>query len=198
MRTSVLSLFFTDDIRILVSAARIAAETTHCHPLGIEGAVLISVATNKLLYGATELETLSSSASYCLSVEFQERLRLVEEWLVSSAIPAPREVANRLGNGMSAESSCVSALYIALRHLHASFNELIKFVIACNGDVDTIGAMAGTLWGTCNGASALPEMPLEQQAAIERTAERLYERTFATLSNDSFERDAPKAARHEI
>ena len=32
-------------------------------------------ATHKLLNGATKLETPSSSASYCLSVEFQERLR---------------------------------------------------------------------------------------------------------------------------
>jgi poly(ADP-ribose) glycohydrolase ARH3 len=191
MRTSVLSLFFTDDIPALVSETRKAAETTHCHPLGIEGAVLISVATHKLLNGATKLETLSSAASYCLSVEFQERLRLVEEWLVANALPEPREVANRLGNGMSAQSSCVSALYIALRHLQASFNELIEFVIACKGDVDTIGAMAGTLWGTYNGASALPKMPLEQQAAIESTATRLYERGCKALPDPSNERTSP-------
>jgi poly(ADP-ribose) glycohydrolase ARH3 len=176
MRASVLALFFTESVEALVSEARKAAEVTHCHPLGVEGAVLISVAAHKLLNMNTELETLSAGAACCSLVEFQERLRLAEGWMVSDAAPTPREVAKRLGNGMSAHSSCVSALYIALRYLHADFSELMDFVIACKGDVDTIGAMAGTLWGAYNGASALPRMRLEQHAAIESTAIRLHAR----------------------
>jgi poly(ADP-ribose) glycohydrolase ARH3 len=174
MRTSVLSLLFTDSLPELIDEARKAAEITHCHPLGIEGAILISVATHKLLYRSNAIETLVSSATYCQSGEFRERLRLAEEWLMGAARPEPKTVAARLGNGMSAHSSCVSALYIALRHLDASFVELIDFVIACKGDVDTIGAMAGTLWGAYNGASSLPKMSFEQKGVIESTAMQLF------------------------
>ena len=174
MRTPVLSLFITEGLPELIKETRRAAETTHGHPLGVEGAVLISVASHKLLRRSSTTEVLSSCAACCQSDEFRERLELVGEWLAENAHPEPKTVAARLGNGMSAHESCVSALYIALRHLEASFAALIGFVIACKGDVDTIGAMAGALWGACNGASALPRMRLEQQTEIERTATRLF------------------------
>ena len=196
MRTSVLSLFFTGDLPTLVRETRRAAETTHGHPLGMEGAILISVATHKLLNRAEQLEALSSAASHCLSMEFQERLGLVEEWLQTGRRPQPREVADRLGNGVSAQSSAVTALYIALRHLQASFTELIEFVIACKGDVDTIGAMAGTLWGTYNGASSLPKVPLERRATIESIAAQLYERANKALPDASINRACPGEPGH--
>ena len=82
----------------------------------------------------------------------------------SDAPPDPQSVARRLGNGIAAAESCVTALYLALRFLAASFDELQSFVAECGGDVDTIGAMAGAVWGGCHGVSALP---LDELAKLE-------------------------------
>jgi len=73
-----------------------------------------------------------------------------------------------------------SAIYIALRFLDASFDELLAFTAACKGDVDTIGAMAGAIWGARNGAEALPAnliSRLEQANRIRDVANKLYEAT---------------------
>lgn len=173
MRASVLALFFADDLDDLVYHTRKASEVTHGHRLGIEGAVLIAVATHKLLHRCTPLETIAAVEKYCPSTPFQNRLKLIRKALLYGAMPPPKKVALHLGNGMTAPASCVSALYIALRHLHTSFHSMMNFTIACGGDVDTIGAMAGTLWGVYNGAYALPTNPIEAQETIEATAVQL-------------------------
>ncbi|MEN9374741.1 MAG: hypothetical protein RIR79_2293 [Pseudomonadota bacterium] len=173
MRASVLALFFTDNLNELVNETRRAAEVTHCHRLGVEGAVLIAVAAHKLLNRATPLETIAAVERYCLSKPYQIRLQLVKKALLYGAMPTPPKVASHLGNGITAPASCVSALYIALRHLHSSFESMMNFVIACEGDVDTIGAMAGTLWGIYNGAHSLPPRPLEARDVIEAKAVQL-------------------------
>lgn len=176
MRASVLALFFAQEGEALIAEARKAAEVTHSHPLGIEGGVLMAVATQQLLRGASELETLTVVASHCAEPEFRSRLDIAKAWLQSGAQPTAQEVAKRLGNGMSAHTSAVTALYIALRHLTQRFDNMMAFVIACKGDVDAIGAMAGTLWGSCNGAAALPEQPLEQRPRIVALANQLQAR----------------------
>jgi ADP-ribosylglycohydrolase len=89
--------------------------------------------------------------------------------------PGPREVAKTLGNGTAAVSSCATALHIALRHLSSPFTELHRFVVACKGDVDTIGAMAGALWGAANGDAGLPPIDLEARECLEQLALRLFE-----------------------
>ena len=173
MRTSVLALFFTANLNELVNETCRAAEVTHGHKLGIEGAVLIAVAAHKLLNRCTPLETVNTVEKYCRSEPFQRRLQLVKKALSYGAMPSPKKVARHLGNGMTAPTSCVSALYIALVHLHTSFESMMNFIIACEGDVDTIGAMAGTLWGIYNGAYALPHKPLEARDVIEAKAVQL-------------------------
>lgn len=173
MRASVLALFFTDNLDELVRETRRAAEVTHGHRLGIEGAVLIAVATHKLLHRCTPLETIAAVEKYCTSSPFQSRLKLIKKALLYGAMPPPDKVVLHLGNGVTAPKSCVSALYIALRHLHTSFESMMNFIIACKGDVDTIGAMAGTLWGVYNGAYALPSKPIEAQDVIEAKAVQL-------------------------
>jgi ADP-ribosylglycohydrolase len=56
----------------------------------------------------------------------------------------------------------VTAVYLGLRHLREPFLELQAFVAHCGGDVDTIGALSGALWGAANGMSRLPEPSLNR------------------------------------
>jgi poly(ADP-ribose) glycohydrolase ARH3 len=176
MRAPVLALFFANDREALLDGARKSAEVTHAHPLGVEGAILIAVASQMLLGKQSATEVLAAVRSVCSTPEMCDRLAIVEAWIEADAAVGPREVAAKLGNGMTAPTSCPTALYIALRHLNKSFDEMMQFVIHCRGDVDTIGAMAGALWGIANGAEKLPPIRLEARSELTSVATRLFER----------------------
>lgn len=176
MRAPVLALFFARDRYGLLAAARSSARVTHAHPLGVKGAVLIALASHALLEGQPATELLKTVQTECFSPGFSERIETVRSWIESKEMPSAREVAKKLGNGITAPTSCPTALYIALRHRKASFDAMMEFVIACRGDVDTIGAMAGALWGIANGAERLPAIRLEDREALVDVAMRMFRR----------------------
>lgn len=60
--------------------------------------------------------------------------------------------------------------------MKTSFETMMEFIIACRGDVDTIGAMAGALWGIVNGAERLPQIRLEARDALVEVAMRMFRR----------------------
>jgi poly(ADP-ribose) glycohydrolase ARH3 len=87
-------------------------------------------------------------------------------------------VRSNRGTGITAAESCVTAVYLGLRFRQEPFLELQAFVAECGGDVDTIGAMSGALWGAANGMSRLPESSLqllEERERIQRVAEALHD-----------------------
>lgn len=176
MRAPVLALFFARDRAGLLAAARDSARVTHAHPLGVEGAVLIALAAHALLEGRPAAQVLELVQAGCSAPQIIERLNTVRAWTESEAMPSSREVATRLGNGITAATSCPTALYIALRHLKTSFETMMEFIIACRGDVDTIGAMAGALWGIVNGAERLPQVRLEARDLLVDVATRMFRR----------------------
>ena len=183
MWAPVLALFFAVDRGELVEAARTSAKITHAHPLGIEGAVLIALSTQLLLGGATAADVLAAVGRQCLMPEFSSRLELAARWVEQGAASAPREVAKRLGNGITAPASCPTALYVALHHLERPFDEMMRFIINCGGDVDTIGAMAGALWGAVNGAGRLPAIALEARERLVDVASRMFQHHVASRAD---------------
>jgi poly(ADP-ribose) glycohydrolase ARH3 len=176
MRAPVLALFFARDRDGLIAAARSSAVVTHAHPLGVEGAVLIALAANALLEGRAAAQVLDIVQAECSTPQITERLKTVRSWIESEQAPGSRDVATKLGNGITAQTSCPTALYVALRHMRARFEAMMDFVIACRGDVDTIGAMAGALWGIVNGAERLPHVRLEARDLLVDVAARMYRR----------------------
>lgn len=175
MRSSIIALFFLRDFQTLLRETVRAAEVTHAHPLGIEGAILIAVATHGLLYKESLEQILDKASTYCISAEFHKQLVIVRKWLFNQENVKPAEAAKVLGNGITAQSSCATALYIALSHLNFQLNELLSFSRVCGGDVDTISAMAGTLWGAYNGADSISSIQVEQHSRLESVAIRLFE-----------------------
>lgn len=67
------------------------------------------------------------------------------------------------------------AIYIALRHRDDSFASMMQFTIDCGSDVDTIGAMAGALWGAASGDKNLPTVAIEDREQIVQLATYLFE-----------------------
>jgi ADP-ribosylglycohydrolase len=158
----------------MMEATRLSSSITHAHPLGIEGAVLIAVAAHTLLQERDVHRVMAQVMQECVSAELRVRISLAQTWLTQVKGSTPREVAKQLGNGMTTVTSCASAIYIALRYIDKPFEEMMTFIILCGGDVDTIGAMAGSLWGIANGASKLPIVPLERRKDILSIASRLF------------------------
>lgn len=165
MRAPVIGLYCARQPGALPDAARTSARITHAHPLGIEGAVLLGAATALALAGESSSTLLHQAASHCASEAFTTRLATAAAWLDAGTAPPAREVARTLGNKISASESCVTALYAALRFRDLPFLDMLRFIADGGGDVDTIGAMAGAVWGAANGKAKLPE---EHLAKIEQ------------------------------
>jgi poly(ADP-ribose) glycohydrolase ARH3 len=151
----------------LLAAAHATAEVTHAHPLAIAGARMIAIATAVAATDARPPAILDAAAAAVADEPFASRLALARDWLAGTDVAVER-VRAQLGNGIAAADSCVTALYLALRCLDAPFGELVGRAVACRGDVDTIAAMAGAVWGARRGVEALPQALLARLADIDR------------------------------
>ena len=167
MRAPVVGLFSANNLDWVVSHARATAVITHAHPLGQDAAVLVALTTALALDKHTPAQILGLLEEHSNQAPLRERLRTAIAWIGTGKV-SPEEVRARLGNGIAATDSCVTAVYVALRFLDAPFAEMLDFVATCRGDVDTIGAMAGAIWGARNGESALPLDKLTRLEGAER------------------------------
>ncbi|WP_210418657.1 ADP-ribosylglycohydrolase family protein [Aliikangiella coralliicola] len=169
MRSPVVGLYYAEETHEkVVGAARLCAEITHAHPLGIEGAILVAL-TTALVY--KDLDTSEIIRHLLLTAEtspFRKKLEKIEAWLLHDSVKSPETVALELGNGVAALDSCVSAIYIVLTHREKSFDELLQYTIKVGGDVDTIAAMVGAIWGAGRGVDALPEQKLNKLEQCDR------------------------------
>ena len=118
--------------------------------------MLVAAATAQALTSTDPIGITAASAKHVTLAPFRSRLEIASAWLDTAQAPDAIEVRLRLGNGIAAAESCVTSIYLAARFLRRPFPEMVSFVAACGGDVDTIGAMAGAIWGAANGTSALP------------------------------------------
>jgi poly(ADP-ribose) glycohydrolase ARH3 len=188
MRAPVVGLFYSNRPDDVAAAARLSASVTHAHRLGMEGAALVASATALALLSHTPAEVLKGAASVCRLEPFLARHETAIAWTNSGAEPRPADVAGQLGHGVTASESCVTATYVAARFLNRNFLELQQFVAACGGDVDTIGAMAGAIWGAANGVTQLPVVELERLEQRERLmiiASALHARMINAVSLDT-------------
>ena len=173
MRAAPIGLFFHRQPDELRRAAELASSITHAHPLGIEGGLLIARATALALDGPLDLQAL---LEVCRLEEFRSRLKIAQEWLGRS--PTKTQVKKQLGTSVRADESAVTAVHAFCR-FPDDFTRMVEYIIELGGDTDTIGAMAGGIFGARNGVSALPKdalAELEARGEIERLARKLYER----------------------
>lgn len=171
MRAPVLGLFYAHDEPALLAAVMAATEVTHAHVMAVEGALLVAVVTAGVARGEGPLEALARARACVRKPGFRARMDIAEGWLRSGLRLQPRQVAAHLGNGITAETSCVTAIYLALANFRAPFTQLLEDARGCRGDVDTLGAMAGAIWGAAHGAGALPARLLEEIEDATRIAD---------------------------
>ena len=178
MRAPILGVIFENRPDELASAARLTGAVTHAHPLALEGALLLAAATEHAVHGHDRREIILNALTYCQMPEFRSRLKIALEWLEADEQASAQLVKRHLGCGVAAQQSCVTAVYIALRFRTQPFLTMLDFVRRLGGDVDTVGAMSGAIWGASNGHSKLPAdalEKLEQREYLEQLARRLHQ-----------------------
>lgn len=183
MRAPILGLIKANRMDEIADIARQTAIVTHAHPLAIEGAVLIATTTALATQERVPSEILNLTAACCSEEAFTSRLAIVQSWLKSRHIATTLEIARQLGRGVAADKSCVTAVYLALNYLNEPFLEMVNVITKLGGDADTIGAMAGAIWGAANGATKLPAeslSKLEQRERLTDLAGQLYRRIIAS------------------
>jgi poly(ADP-ribose) glycohydrolase ARH3 len=168
MRAPLIGLIYARRSAELLEAVRASAAVTHAHPLAVEGAMLLAVATASAARGARSLEVFEEAAARLSLADFVSRLTLARAWLESGQDVSKADVVRQLGNRVAAHESCVTAVYLALRFRDQPFAAMQQFIAACGGDADTIGAMAGAVWGAANGYRNLPQESLARLEQRER------------------------------
>lgn len=177
MRAAPLGLYFHGDEAALRSATTLASSITHAHPLGIEGGLCIARAVDLALDDVSPDAMVRHLQAFLRQEEFLVRLGRLPALLAEQ--PGPRQVRRELGASVRAHESAVTAVYLALR-FGDSFEDMMRFIIAMGGDTDTIGAMAGGIFGAFHGTAALPRRlcaELEARDRLERVAGALYDGT---------------------
>ena len=154
MRIAPIGVMFAGDSERLVREAEASARLTHAHPLGVDAAVAQAAAVGAAL---NDMDPLAAAREVVRSEELGDRLGQAARLAENDA--SPTEAAEVLGNSSSGHESVPTAIYAAAAH--SNFEEAVTFAVACGGDADTIGAMAGAIAGARHGAEAIPSRWLD-------------------------------------
>jgi len=169
MRAPIIGLYFAGSSEDeIAAAARAGAGVTHAHRLAGEGAELIALTTVWALQNRGSGDVLAALAQREISPEMNSRVSAATEFLTEKRKITPRMISKALGNSTAATASCVTAIYLALEYREDPFDLLLQAAIDLGGDVDTIAAMAGAIWGAYNGEEKLPEDKLAKLEQCDR------------------------------
>jgi len=181
MRAPIVAMCYPHDFVILKTEVMKTSEITHAHQFGIEGAQLIAFVTASFFLEKSTSQILRELPGQCLSQEFKTKVLLCEALIASKEAIGIKRIRHDLGNGIAAIDSCVTAIYFGLKYVDLNFDEMLGQIFLVGGDTDTIGAMAGAIWGAANGSSTLkPKMDtLENSEMIVDLARQVHAFTFS-------------------
>lgn len=177
MRAPIVALCHPVNDDILWEYIGKSAEITHAHPLAIEGAYLIAVATCLALRDATDQEMLDVLLASSEAPAYRYRLEICRSFIQQEKTPDLSEIRRHLGNGILAVESCVTALWFFFQYRDNSLIAMLTDICRLGGDTDTIAAMAGALWGACNGDGEVGDLAdrVEDIELIHELAVALYQ-----------------------
>ena len=182
MRAPILAMCFPSDTQALLNNVVKSAEITHAHPLGIEGARLIALATQAALQDLDSETILTKLLRHSQSEIYTDKLTFCIAALTQSDIKL-REIKRKLGNGIAAPQSCVTAIYFSLKFRNQDFKSMLNEAIKLGGDTDTIASMAGAIWGAFNGLAKITNPDpdrVEKKATILSLSESVFTRNCET------------------
>ncbi len=186
MRAPILAMCVNNSDELFEDTIVSVSEITHRHPLAVEGAMLLAYATSYAFMNLENYSICESLMELSNNRVFNRKLNICINQLSSDKQLSYREIENQLGNGITAEESCVTTIYLGLIFRHRPFIELLNSAKNIGGDTDTIAAMAGAIWGAFNGAQKMleTELPIiEGENDIRDLAIRLHQRYEATYKD---------------
>ncbi len=178
MRAPILALLFPNDNEKLKENIVKCSEITHAHPLAIEGAQLIAFMTHAALHDWNTKTIIEALPNWCKLSEYQTKVAFCIESIQALETVQNKVLKSKLGNGIAASQSCVTAIYFALKYRNKGYNAMTTQIYNLGGDTDTIGAMAGAIWGAFNGCNGIDKnkiQSIEKSANIIELSEQLYE-----------------------
>lgn len=181
MRAPIVAMCFAANEKKLHENIVKCSEITHAHPLAIEGATLIAQVTYAALYDWHTDVILETLPTWCHTNIYQTKVAFCVDALRSLEKIETNVLKKNLGNGIAATQSCVTAIYFALKYRNQAGERMLTKIYQLGGDTDTIGAMAGAIWGAFNGYDLLDLhkiQKLENSEEIMELARRLYASNF--------------------
>lgn len=177
MRAPILAMCFPEDKERLNENIVKSSEITHAHPLAIEGAKLIAFVTNAALHDWNTEAILEALPTWCKSSGYQTKVAFCIESIQALDAVQAKVLKSKLGNGIAASQSCVTAIYFALKYRNQRYDSMLSQIYKLGGDTDTIGAMAGAIWGAFNSCNAIDKsktQSIENSAKIVELSGQLY------------------------
>jgi len=177
MRAPVLAMCFVNDKEGLDKSVVQSSEITHAHPMAIEGAKLIALVSYAALHDWSSKAILEALPRWCTTDEYTNKIAFCIKSLNALNTIGNKVLKSRLGNGIAASDSCVTAIYFALLYREQSHEAMLTHIYSLGGDTDTIGAMAGGIWGAFNGLDLLDKnkiQNLEHSEKIIELSKKLY------------------------
>lgn len=175
MRIAPVGLLFHHDLDAIRAQAEASARPTHRHPLGVEGARLMALATALAVAGPPfdRRGFYEMLLDDCREDEFRWQLRAARKLRFGDSFAF-------LGNSLPAHRSVVTAI-ACFSTAPTSFERCVEIAISLGDDTDTLAAMAGALSGAHLGIAAIPTRFVEALeggpkggAYIRRLAEDLH------------------------
>ena len=177
MRAPIIAMCFSDNMENIAENVKKCSEITHAHPRAIEGAELIALVTYSALNDWDTEKIVKSLPFWCTSNCFLKKVEFCIEKIKTSEPDNYTQIKKELGNGIAATESCVTAIYFALKFRYSSYDGMLEKIYSLGGDTDTIGAMAGAIWGAFHGENALPAEKvnnIESYSKIKEFSHLLY------------------------
>ena len=177
MRTSPLGLRYYNDLKTLKKTAVEQAKITHTDPEAAAGAAAIAFAVALGVTEDGELDRLSfiqKTADFVAPInkEMAGKIGGLSDYLSAG----PEEGFAYTGNGGYVMETVPGALLSFLLS-PLEFEQTVVTAINAGGDTDSLGAMAGAVSGSFNGASGVPDRwkaGVEGMEYLESLAVRLY------------------------
>ena len=178
MRIPGLALYYANRLEDIDAAIERASSVTHPNQSAIQGAKLLSHAILGMLNETPPLAVIERLETNNSTEAYNDKLQNIKELLSGNSLLDPKAIRSRLGTGTAAVESCSAAVFIGLHFHDKKLDDMLDFVNKCRGDTDTIGAMAGSIWGASNGFASIPDnlvKSVEGADVMKELAARIYE-----------------------
>ncbi len=162
MRSAIIGVVFVDEAAQRQEFALAACRLTHTGPRAEESALLVAEAASMAARRLPLHEVLPALDKLIVSDEMKTRFAAFKTALTGQKSPQDYAMEIGCGDGVSgfAPNTVAVALFTWLRY-RGDFETVMRSVIRCGGDTDTVAAITGAICGAETGEASIPRAWIE-------------------------------------